>query len=182
MQRDTINEVSPMLASKNPTPMAMDGRAATGKAGYRFDPTEVELLQDYLSRYAVGLPPPVAIPVRDVYGTPPWDLPPGLEGHDGSFFCFTRRLRCSENGTRTKRAVGSTGTWFGNRTWEVVDGGGRVVGYKTLLSFRRDKKVNTGWVMNEFRLAAGDDSLNTKVINRLMFSCHKTPDLIYHLP
>lgn len=45
--------------------------------GFRFKPTDVELVVQYLRRLVFGVPLPAAIihAVRDLYGLDPWDIP-----------------------------------------------------------------------------------------------------------
>jgi hypothetical protein len=45
--------------------------------GFRFKPTDQELVVQYLRRMAFGVPLPAAVipVVRDLYGLDPWDIP-----------------------------------------------------------------------------------------------------------
>jgi hypothetical protein len=45
--------------------------------GFRFQPTDEELVVQYLWRKALGVPVPAAVipVVRDLYGLNPWDIP-----------------------------------------------------------------------------------------------------------
>jgi hypothetical protein len=45
--------------------------------GFRFKPTDQELVVQYLRRMAFGVPLPAAVipVVRDLYGIDPWDIP-----------------------------------------------------------------------------------------------------------
>ncbi|NP_001307391.1 uncharacterized protein LOC107275227 [Zea mays] len=135
--------------------------------GFRFHPTDEELVVLYLRRKALARPLPAAVipVVHDVAGLDPWDLPGASEG-EGYFFSL-RRAPATGRGSRRRRA--GSGYWKATGKEEPVFlqcGGGGVggkrqllVGGKTALAFHRSEpsppsSSRTGWVMHEYRLAA----------------------------
>ncbi|KAL6656302.1 hypothetical protein ACP70R_007128 [Stipagrostis hirtigluma subsp. patula] len=131
--------------------------------GFRFHPTDEELVVQYLRRKALSRPLPAAVipVVHDVAMLDPWDLPGASEG-EGYFFSL-RRAPASRGGGRRRRA--GSGYWkaTGKETPVFLQcGGGRrqlLVGVKTALAFHRREpsrarpSSRTGWVMHEYRLA-----------------------------
>ncbi|CAN6204978.1 unnamed protein product [Urochloa humidicola] len=128
--------------------------------GFRFHPTDEELVVQYLRRKALSRPLPAAVipVVHDVSGLDPWDLPGASEG-EGYFFSL-RRSPAAGRGGRRRRAAGS-GYWkaTGKEKPVFLQCGGRrqlLVGVKTALAFHRSEassSTRTGWVMHEYRLA-----------------------------
>uniref|UniRef100_A0A0A9GST6 NAC domain-containing protein n=1 Tax=Arundo donax TaxID=35708 RepID=A0A0A9GST6_ARUDO len=129
--------------------------------GFRFHPTDEELVVQYLRRKALSRPLPAAVipVVHDVAGLDPWDLPGASEG-EGYFFSLRRAP--ATGGGRRRRA--STGYWKATGKAKPVFlqgpgcGGERyLVGVKTALTFHHGKpsraSPRTGWAMHEFRLA-----------------------------
>ncbi|KAG9150652.1 hypothetical protein Leryth_008114 [Lithospermum erythrorhizon] len=123
--------------------------------GFRFHPTDEELIVDYLKRKVFSFPLPASvIPEVDVCKSDPWDLPGDLE-HERYFFS-TREVKYP-NGNRSNRATVS-GYWkaTGIDKQIVTCRGNQVVGMKKTLVFYRGKPPNgcrTDWIMHEYRLA-----------------------------
>ncbi|KAI4988901.1 hypothetical protein ZWY2020_036218 [Hordeum vulgare] len=137
--------------------------------GFRFHPTDLELLLQYLRRMALDRPLPAAvIPVVHAAALPdPWDLPGASEGESAYFFSL-RQAASSGRGGRRRRAA--SGYWKATGKEKPVFvqlpvGKRLLVGVKTALAFQRGKS-RTDWVMHEYRLAgaaeqnkrANDDS------------------------
>uniref|UniRef100_A0ACD5XTT9 Uncharacterized protein n=1 Tax=Avena sativa TaxID=4498 RepID=A0ACD5XTT9_AVESA len=132
--------------------------------GFRFHPTDEELVLQYLRRKALARPLPAAvIPVVHAAALPdPWDLPGASEGEAAYFFC----PRQSRAGGRRRRAA--SGYWKATGKEKPVfvqlqgpSGNGKrlLVGVKTALAFHRGKGsraslTRADWVMHEYRLAA----------------------------
>nr|CAB3452406.1 unnamed protein product [Digitaria exilis] len=124
--------------------------------GFRFHPTDEELVAHYLCARAAGRAPPVPIIAEvDLYRYDPWQLPDlALFGRREWYF-FTPRDRKYPNGSRPNRAAG-TGYWKATGADKPVEHGGRTVGIKKALVFYHGKPprgVKTEWIMHEYRLA-----------------------------
>ncbi|KAL6846795.1 hypothetical protein ACP4OV_024243 [Aristida adscensionis] len=129
--------------------------------GFRFHPTDEELVVQYLRRKALSRPLPAAVipVVHDAAGLDPWDLPGAAEG-EGYFFSLRRPPAA---GGRRKRRAGS-GYWQVTGKEKPVflqcgsgGGGGKrhlLVGVKTALTFHGGSPSGTRWLMHEYRLAA----------------------------
>ncbi|CAL5073422.1 unnamed protein product [Urochloa decumbens] len=127
--------------------------------GFRFHPTDEELVVQYLRRKALSRPLPAAVipVVHDVSRLDPWDLPGASEG-EGYFFSL-RRSPAAGRGGRRRRA--GSGYWkaTGKEKPVFLQCGVRrqlLVGVKTALAFYRSEPSSssrTGWVMHEYRLA-----------------------------
>ena len=132
-------------------------------AGFRFHPTDEELIVHYLRRRAASAPCPAAIIAEvDIYKLDPWDLPSRAAFHAGSnndeWYFFSPRERKYPNGVRPNRAAGS-GYWKATGTDKPItnsSGAGEMVGVKKALVFyqgRPPKGMKTNWIMHEYRLA-----------------------------
>ncbi|XP_074573406.1 NAC domain-containing protein 83-like [Curcuma longa] len=135
--------------------------------GYRFLPTDEELILDYLANKVAGeLVPSTAVVEADVYGTEPWNL---LGKDDQEAYFFAVRKRKNAVGTRVDRRAG-TGTWTLYSKKEefvtAVDDDGReiAVGCKSSLSFNDGKKKNSGWIMHEYELYPAGGVFQTQVL------------------
>lgn len=128
--------------------------------GFRFHPTDEELVLQYLMKKALSSPLPAAvIPDADVCRFDPWDLPGDLERE--RYFFSTREAKYS-NGRRSNRATGS-GYWkaTGIDRRIVSSKENRLVGFKKTLVFYTGKPPNgsrTDWVMHEYRLVGSPEA------------------------
>ncbi|CAL5421056.1 unnamed protein product [Camellia sinensis] len=122
--------------------------------GFRFHPTDEELVVQYLKRKVFSCPLPASIiPEVDVCKSDPWDLP-GDSAQERYFFS-TREAKYS-NGNRSNRATGS-GYWkaTGIDKQISISKSNQVVGMKKTLVFYRGKPPHgsrTDWIMHEYRL------------------------------
>ncbi|KAK1551894.1 hypothetical protein Q3G72_006707 [Acer saccharum] len=122
--------------------------------GFRFHPTDEELVVQYLKRKVFACPLPASIiPEVDVCKSDPWDLPGDVEQE--RYFFSTREAKYP-NGNRSNRATGS-GYWkaTGLDKQIVTSRGSHVVGMKKTLVFYRGKPPHgsrTDWIMHEYRL------------------------------
>ncbi|XP_010549298.1 PREDICTED: NAC domain-containing protein 83-like isoform X2 [Tarenaya hassleriana] len=123
--------------------------------GFRFHPTDQELIVEYLKRKVTGLPLPASvISETDICKSDPWDLPGDL-GSERYFFS-TREAKYP-NGNRSNRATGS-GYWKATGIDKRIIAGSRgnkVLGMKKTLVFYRGKPPNgtrTDWILHEYRL------------------------------
>ncbi|GJN07985.1 hypothetical protein PR202_ga25868 [Eleusine coracana subsp. coracana] len=127
--------------------------------GFRFHPTDEELILFYLRNRAGSSPCPVAIIADvDIYKFDPWDLPSKAAYGDKEWYFFSPRDRKYPNGIRPNRAAGS-GYWKATGTDKPIHSttSGESVGVKKALVFykgRPPKGTKTNWIMHEYRLAA----------------------------
>lgn len=125
--------------------------------GFRFHPTDVELVWYYLKRKILGKSFRFeAISEVELYKFAPWDLPDKscLRSRDLEWFFFCPRDRKYANGTRTNRAT-ETGYWKTTGKDRPIDHNSQTVGMKKTLIFhlgKAPKGTRTDWVMYEFRL------------------------------
>jgi len=127
--------------------------------GFRFHPTDEELVLQYLKRKVFSCPLPASIiPEVEVCKADPWDLPGDLEQE--RYFFSTREAKYP-NGNRSNRATGS-GYWkaTGLDKQIVASRGNQVVGMKKTLVFYGGKPphgARTDWIMHEYRLVLAED-------------------------
>ncbi|XP_057777238.1 NAC domain-containing protein 2-like [Salvia miltiorrhiza] len=123
--------------------------------GFRFHPTDEELIIYYLRNQATSRPCPVSIiPEVDIYKFDPWQLPDKAEFGENEWYFFTPRDRKYPNGVRPNRAAVS-GYWKATGTDKAIHSGSKYVGVKKALVFykgRPPKGVKTDWIMHEYRL------------------------------
>lgn len=139
--------------------------------GFRFHPTDEELVGYYLKRKVEGLEIELeVIPVIDLYKFDPWELPEKsfLPGRDLEWFFFCPRDRKYPNGSRTNRAT-KAGYWKATgKDRKVVcqfspstsTTSSTVTGYRKTLVFYRGRAPlgdRTDWIMHEYRLCHDHD-------------------------
>ncbi|KAF3786659.1 NAC domain-containing protein 86 [Nymphaea thermarum] len=131
--------------------------------GFRFHPTDEELVAYYLDRKIHGLSIDLdIIPEVDLYKCEPWELPDKsfLPGRDLEWFFFSPRDRKYPNGSRTNRAT-KAGYWKATGKDRKVASQSlphtcsTSVGMKKTLVYYRGRAphgIRTDWVMHEYRL------------------------------
>ncbi|KAH1230229.1 hypothetical protein AAZX31_10G187000 [Glycine max] len=130
--------------------------------GFRFHPTDEELVVFYLKRKMTGnLSRYDHIAVVDVYKLEPWDLPSlsKLKTKDLEWYFFSALDRKYGNGSRTNRAT-ERGYWKTTGKDRPVTHGDRTVGMKKTLVYhsgRAPQGRRTNWVMHEYKML--DDEL-----------------------
>ncbi|KAI5076821.1 hypothetical protein GOP47_0008886 [Adiantum capillus-veneris] len=133
--------------------------------GFRFHPTDEELVGFYLRRRAAGLSlPPHLIPEVDLYKHDPWELPGLSPLPPSQWFFFNFSDRKYPSGPRANRATLS-GYWkatgrdrsiTSHRSPSVHDVAPHPFGIKKTLVFyfgRAPHGKRTPWVMHEFHLS-----------------------------
>ncbi|XP_010027535.2 NAC domain-containing protein 2 [Eucalyptus grandis] len=138
-------------------------------AGFRFHPTDDELVNDYLIRkcasHAISVP---FIAEIDLYKFDPWVLPEMALYGEKEWYFFSPRDRKYPNGSRPNRAAG-TGYWKATGADKPI-GRPKTLGIKKALVFYAGKAprgVKTNWIMHEYRLANIDRSAGKKKNSRL---------------
>ncbi|GLT27190.1 hypothetical protein SLA2020_022080 [Shorea laevis] len=143
--------------------------------GYRFYPTDEELVTHYLTRKNLGLPLPASvIPELDVFQAVPWSLPGDLKEKYRYFFS-NRNDNESMNvkGNKRKR-VSPSGFWktIGKERLIVASGSNQPVGMKKTLVFNQGKRSHransTRWLMHQYCLLPSTPTLD---------SAHQMPEL-----
>ncbi|CAN4105823.1 unnamed protein product [Withania somnifera] len=125
--------------------------------GFRFHPTDEELVRYYLRRKIIGKPLRYdAISEIDIYKVEPWDLPgmSMLKTRDLEWYFFSVLDRKHGNGAKTNRAT-ERGYWKTTGKDRAVHHKSKVVGMKKTLVFhsgRAPKGQRTNWVMHEYKL------------------------------
>ncbi|CAN4100408.1 unnamed protein product [Withania somnifera] len=123
--------------------------------GFRFHPTDEELITHYLSNkvldnnFCV-----IAIGEVDLNKIEPWDLPWKAKMGEKEWYFFCVRDKKYPTGLRTNRATGA-GYWKATGKDREIFRGKSLVGMKKTLVFykgRAPKGEKTNWVIHEFRL------------------------------
>ncbi|KAJ0080417.1 hypothetical protein Patl1_23004 [Pistacia atlantica] len=142
--------------------------------GFRFHPTDEELILHYLKKKVASTPFPVSIIADvDIYKSDPWDLPAKAAFGEKEWYFFSPRDRKYPNGARPNRAAAS-GYWKATGTDKIIlassvatggvgAGAQENIGVKKALVFykgRPPKGVKTNWIMHEYRLADSPNTLN----------------------
>ncbi|GAB2287238.1 hypothetical protein Dimus_021620 [Dionaea muscipula] len=130
--------------------------------GFRFHPTDEELVMYYLKRKVMGKPLHAeVISELDIYKFEPSDLPDKacLKSRDLNWYFFCPRGNKYANGGRVNRAT-EFGFWKATGKDRSVCHNNRTVGKIKTLVFHRGKPPKgdrTDWVLHEYRL--DDDTL-----------------------
>eukprot|EP00268_Persea_americana_P008205 TRINITY_DN13162_c0_g1_i1.p1 TRINITY_DN13162_c0_g1~~TRINITY_DN13162_c0_g1_i1.p1 ORF type:complete len:490 (+),score=116.67 TRINITY_DN13162_c0_g1_i1:450-1919(+) len=124
--------------------------------GFRFHPTDVELVMYYLRRKVMGKLRFEGIAEIELYKFSPWDLPEKscLKSRDLEWYFFCPRDRKYSNGPRANRAT-EIGYWKTTGKDRSVCHNSKTVGMKKTLIFhlgRAPRGDRTNWVMHEYRL------------------------------
>ncbi|RWW82466.1 hypothetical protein BHE74_00009080 [Ensete ventricosum] len=142
-------------SSDRPPPPA--AAATRLSPGFRFHPTDEELISYYLKRKVCGRSLRVdAVAEVDLYKHEPWDLPglSRIQSRDLEWYFFSPLDRKYSNRSRTNRAT-PEGYWKTTGKDRPVRRGPRIVGMKKTLVFhagRAPRGTRTNWVMHEYRL------------------------------
>ncbi|KAK0591703.1 hypothetical protein LWI29_006614 [Acer saccharum] len=132
--------------------------------GYRFRPTDKELVTHYLFKKLFAQTGPFndhesfLVKEGDLYGSlDPWDIWRIYGGDnlkdDRPLYFFTRVKKVSANGSRICRRVGS-GTWVGEASGEKILSGNEVVGFKKRFHYENQESPDDdgAWIMHEFTI------------------------------
>ncbi|KAL0843452.1 hypothetical protein Bca101_016697 [Brassica carinata] len=152
-------EVEPVGVSKDTM------EASTVFPGFKFSPTDEELISYYLKRKMDGLERSVeVIPETDIYNFEPWDLPgKSIIKSDTEWFFFCARGKKYPHGSQNRRAT-KMGYWKATGKERDVKSSSEVIGTKRILVFhigRAPKGERTEWIMHEYSMkgVSLDDAL-----------------------
>lgn len=150
--------------------------------GFRFSPTDEELVVHFLHRKAALLPcHPDVIPDLDLYPYDPWRLNGKAMAEGKKWYFFSRRTsnRITENGFW--KPIGVDQPIFSS------SGAGKVVGMKKHYAFYIGEPlgsdVKTDWVMHEYSLCDPSPPTSTKSStrrSRSRRSDHSTSNIVDH--
>ncbi|XP_021719108.1 NAC domain-containing protein 43-like [Chenopodium quinoa] len=123
--------------------------------GFRFHPTEEELVEFYLRHKVEGKKFNVElITFLDLYRYDPWELPALAAIGEKEWFFYVPRDRKYRNGDRPNR-VTTSGYWKATGADRMIRGeNSRPIGLKKTLVFysgKAPKGIRTSWIMNEYR-------------------------------
>lgn len=141
--------------------------------GFRFSPTDEELILYYLKKKLDGYDKCVeVIPEVDICKYEPWDLPAkAVINSDQEWFFFSPRGKKYPNGSQSKRAT-EIGYWKATGKERAVKSSSNIIGTKRTLVFhigRAPKGERTEWIMHEYcTVEKGQDAL---VVCRLRRKC-----------
>jgi hypothetical protein len=178
----------PDLCAPNPRMSNLDSSSAAEvplAPGFRFHPTDEELVSYYLRRRVAGRRLRVdAIAEVDLYRLEPWELPSlsRIRSRDAQWYFFARLDRKITGagaggrggpGNRTNRAT-PQGYWKTTGKDREVFHRGKPVGMKKTLVFhsgRAPKGARTNWVMHEYRLLDADGPQVHIPFRASLFAC-----------
>ncbi|XLR58427.1 hypothetical protein S83_009099 [Arachis hypogaea] len=135
--------------------------------GFRFHPTDEELVNHYLCKKCASQS--IAVPIIkeiDLYKFDPWHLPEMALYGEKEWYFFSPRDSKYPNGSRPNRAAG-TGYWKATGADKPI-GKPKALAIKKALVFyagKAPKGVKTNWIMHEYRLANVDRSAGNKKNN-----------------
>ncbi|XP_062118129.1 NAC domain-containing protein 100 [Humulus lupulus] len=123
--------------------------------GFRFHPTDEELITYYLGRKISDSGfTPKAVAVVDLNKCEPWDLPEKASMGEKEWYFFSLKDRKYPTGLRTNRAT-EAGYWKTTGKDKEILRSGVLVGMKKTLVFykgRAPRGEKSNWVMHEYRL------------------------------
>ncbi|XP_051139920.1 NAC domain-containing protein 30 [Andrographis paniculata] len=130
--------------------------------GFRFHPTEEELVGYYLNRKVNCLKIDLEVITDiDLYRMEPWDIEDrckfGYEEQNEWYF-FSHKDRKYPTGTRTNRAT-SAGFWKATGRDKAVLSKDKIIGMRKTLVFYKGRAPNgrkTDWIMHEYRLQTSE--------------------------
>lgn len=131
--------------------------------GFRFHPTDEELVVQYLGKKVALEPLPVSIIAEiNLYKFDPWELPSKAIFGEHEWYFFSPRDRKYPNGARPNRAA-TSGYWKATGTDKPIfaSTGKCKVGVKKALVFYRGKPpkgTKTDWIMHEYRFTDGNSA------------------------
>ncbi|KAJ6986126.1 uncharacterized protein [Populus alba] len=146
--------------------------------GFRFSPTDVELISYYLKRKIEGAEKCVeVISEIEICKHEPWDLPAkSVIQSENEWFFFSARGRKYPKGSQSKRAT-ELGYWKATGKERDVRSGSDVIGTKRTLVFhvgRAPKGERTEWIVHEYCMQG--QSQDSLVVCRLRKNAEFRPN------
>ncbi|XP_051113382.1 NAC domain-containing protein 90-like [Andrographis paniculata] len=151
--------------------------------GYRFYPTEEELITFYLHNHLLHTHNQTlirhVIPLLNIYNFDPWHLPKHsgelCRGDTEQWFFFTGRQDRESRGGRPTRSTAS-GYWkaTGSPSYVRAAAAGKVIGVRKSMVFYKGKApmgCKTKWKMNEYRAIQQDPATCTPRLRNEVSLC-----------
>ncbi|KAG7581048.1 NAC domain [Arabidopsis suecica] len=144
--------------------------------GFRFHPTDEELVSYYLKRKVLGKPVRFdAIGEVDIYKHEPWDLAvfSKLKTRDQEWYFFSALDKKYGNGARMNRAT-NKGYWKATGKDREIRRDIQLLGMKKTLVFhsgRAPDGLRTNWVMHEYRLVEYETETNGSLLQDAYVLC-----------
>ena len=163
--------------------MAAAGEHGGLPPGFRFHPTDEELVTFYLAAKVLnGACCGVDIAEVDLNRCEPWELPDAARMGEREWYFFSLRDRKYPTGMRTNRAT-AAGYWKATgKDREVLSAAtGALLGMKKTLVFykgRAPRGEKTKWVLHEYRLD-GDFAAARRSCKVHASTCHSKKTAIY---
>ncbi|KAK8545856.1 hypothetical protein V6N12_026673 [Hibiscus sabdariffa] len=130
--------------------------------GFRFHPTEEELVGYYLQRKINSLRIDLNVIIEiDLYKMEPWDIQASCNvGNEeqSEWYFFSYKDRKYPTGTRTNRAT-AAGFWKATGRDKSVLSKNKIIGMRKTLVFYKGRAPNgrkTDWIMHEYRLQTSE--------------------------
>ncbi|XP_052182969.1 NAC domain-containing protein 83-like isoform X2 [Diospyros lotus] len=142
--------------------------------GFRFQPTDEEIVFQYLARKTFSSPLPASVvPEISLCKYDPWDFPGGDDEEQDRYF-FTKKEPKYGNGNRSNRTTGS-GYWKASGTDKRITSSKArdIMGMRKTLVFHRGKPPHgsrTDWIIHEYRLvnsATSGSNLSTQALQQV---------------
>ncbi|KAL8459632.1 hypothetical protein ACS0TY_036105 [Phlomoides rotata] len=132
--------------------------------GFRFRPTEEELVGYYLKRRINSLKIDLDVIIDiDLYRIEPWDIEGrcnlGYDQEQNEWYFFSFKDRKYPTGTRTNRAT-AAGFWKATGRDKAVVSKDKIIGMRKTLVYYKGRAPNgrkSDWIMHEYRLQAGEN-------------------------
>ncbi|XP_031256006.1 NAC domain-containing protein 30-like [Pistacia vera] len=141
----------------------MDQLESCMPPGFRFHPTEEELVGYYLNRKINSLKIDLDVIIDiDLYKIEPWDIQARCNlGYDeqNEWYFFSHKDRKYPTGTRTNRAT-AAGFWKATGRDKAVLSKNKVIGMRKTLVFYKGRAPNgrkSDWIMHEYRLQTSEN-------------------------
>ncbi|CAA0381953.1 unnamed protein product [Arabidopsis thaliana] len=144
--------------------------------GFRFHPTDEELVSYYLKRKVLGQPVRFdAIGEVDIYKHEPWDLAvfSRLKTRDQEWYFYSALDKKYGNGARMNRAT-NRGYWKATGKDREIRRDILLLGMKKTLVFhsgRAPDGLRTNWVMHEYRLVEYETEKNGNLVQDAYVLC-----------
>ncbi|KAM0946748.1 putative transcription factor NAM family [Dioscorea sansibarensis] len=142
----------------------MDSMESCVPPGFRFHPTDEELVGYYLKKKVASQKIDLDV-IRDIdlYRIEPWDLQECCRiGYDeqSEWYFFSHKDKKYPTGTRTNRAT-MAGFWKATGRDKAVHDKNKLIGMRKTLVFYKGRAPNgqkTDWIMHEYRLESDENA------------------------